>query len=522
MTLENLFNIQETPVRDFHQFSIANNKISAKRTDKKWKLNWRDQDPRVLVSDLHHDSRKTKPGSVYTAISGYHLDGHQFITEAINRGAVALVVENLSKVPPSFKGAVLVVPDTRQALSILAERFFQKPGEQMTAIAITGTNGKTSSACLLEFFLNQSHMNCGVIGTIDSHFKEKIWSTKLTTPDPVTLQRRLKDFLRLGARSFIIEVSSHALSQNRIVQGFEVCLFTNLSRDHLDYHKNMENYFLNKAKLFSDKMTKKNKKSFAIINGDDPYGLRLKKLCHLRKVFLFGQNEKNDFIFKIREMNLESTEIHLSLPSGKKLIFISPLIGEHNAYNIVGSLACGCVLGLNLDKLIQKLPLFKGVSGRLQLHKSQEGIYSFIDYAHTPEALNQVLGFLSQHKNSDQKLITVFGCGGNRDTGKRHLMGQVAQKYSDHLIITSDNPRTESPDCIINDILKGIDSEKKSLEIESDRSLAIKKAVKKANSGDIILIAGKGHEDYQILNDGKITFRDDEKIIEAFNENKAN
>ena len=484
-------------------------------------LDWRDQNPQSLVSGLYSDSRKVKPGSVYVAVSGHNLDGHQFITEAIHRGAIAIVVENLSMAPPSFKGVVLVVLDTRWTLQILSEHFFQSPGEQMTAIAVTGTNGKTSSACLLEFFLNESHQDCGFIGTIDSHFREKVWPAKLTTPDPITLQKRLKDFLRLGAGSFVIEVSSHALSQNRISQGFEVCLFTNLSRDHLDYHKSMEDYFLNKARLFSDEMVKKNKEAFAIINGDDPYGLRLKSLCHLRQTFLFGQNKDNDFIFKIKNQSLDGTEIHLSLPSGEKFVFFSPLMGEHNAYNVVGSLACVHALGLNLNELTQKLSLFKGVPGRLQLCKSPEGILSFIDYAHTPEALNQVLSFLSQYKNTDQKLITVFGCGGDRDPGKRSLMGQMAQKHSDHLVITSDNPRTEKPDCIIKDILKGISPGSSPVEVEPDRGLAIEKAVKIASPGDIILVAGKGHEDYQLLGDKKIKFRDDEKIMEAFGQNNG-
>ncbi len=518
MTLKHLFDIQISPTRASYKSSTVNFKPPVTKTHKKWELDWRNQNPLSPVSGLYCDSRKVKPGSVYIAVSGYHLDGHQFVTEAISRKASALVVENLSTVPPSFKGAVLVVSNTRWALRALSEHFFQNPGEQMTAIAITGTNGKTSSACLLEFFMNQSNQNCGLIGTINSHFGEKIWTTKLTTPDPITLQKRLKDFLTLGAKSFIIEVSSHALSQNRINQGFEVCLFTNLSRDHLDYHKNMENYFLSKARLFSDEMIKKNKKAFAIINGDDPYGLKLKSLCHPRQVFLFGQNKDNNFIFKVRNLSLDGTEIHLSLPSGEKLTFSSPLIGEHNAYNITGSLACAYVLGLNLNELTQKLSLFKGVPGRLQLYKSPGGIYSFIDYAHTPGALNQVLSFLNKYKNPDQKLITVFGCGGDRDTGKRPLMGQVAQKYSHHLIITSDNPRTENPDCIIKDILKGINLKHFSVEIEQDRSLAIKKAVEKANPGDIILVAGKGHENYQLLGDKKVNFRDDEKIIKAFNE----
>ncbi len=507
-------------------------------------LDWRDQAPQTPVFDLYCDSRKVQPDSVYVAVCGHKLDGHRFVAEAIQRGAMALVVEDPSRIPSSFRGAVLVVLDTRWALQLLSERFFQSPGEQMTAIAVTGTNGKTSSAFLLEFFLNQSHQDCGFIGTIDSHFKEKVWPTELTTPDPITLQKRLKDFLDFGARSFVIEVSSHALSQNRIHQGFDVCLFTNLSRDHLDYHKNMEDYFLSKARLFSDRMIKKGRDTFAVINGDDPCGLRLKGFCHLRKVVLFGQNRDNDFVFKTRGRGLEGTEIHLSLPSGKRLDFFSPLIGEHNAYNVVGSLACLHVLGFNLHGLIQKLSFFQGIPGRLQMCKSPEGIYSFVDYAHTPEALNQVLGFLGSYKNPDQKLITVFGCGGDRDPGKRPLMGQVVQRHSDHLVVTSDNPRTEDPDRIIEDILRGLSGkfspedlspEKPSpglacsigtsgevlknsegISVEPDRGRAIEKAVKMANPGDIILVAGKGHEDYQILGDRKIKFRDDEKIMEAF------
>ena len=414
MTLKELFNIQS-------DFLVS--------------LHWGDLSPFSEVSGLSHDSRIIKPNSVYIALCGYEKDGHSFIETALKKGAKALVVQNPSSVPSSFKGAVLTVTDTRWVLESMARKYFQNPGEQMTALAVTGTNGKTSSAYLLEFLLNESRKDCGLIGTIDCHFKEKIWPTKLTTPEPVTLQKRLKDFLTRGARSFVLEVSSHALSQNRINQGFDICLFTNLSRDHLDYHKNMEEYFLTKAKLFSDKMIKKDKKTFAIINGDDPYGLRLKKLCHSRKVFLFGQKESHDFSFRIKNQSLNGTEIHLSLPGGKELEFFSPLLGEHNAYNVIASLACLYVLDVNLQDLVKKLPQFKGVPGRLESYKSPKGVYAFIDYAHSPDALEKVLIFLKFYKKQNQRLITVFGCGGERDKGKRPLMGQVAKKHSDHLVI---------------------------------------------------------------------------------------
>ena len=479
-------------------------------------LDWREQNPETPVCGLYFDSREVTPDSIYVAIRGHHLDGHQFLDEAIKRGAGAVVVEDASEVPASFKGAVLLVSDTKLGLQILSQRFFENPGGRMTGIAVTGTNGKTSCAYLLEFFLNQVGRSCGLIGTVDSHFGKQVWKTKLTTPDPITLQQRLRDFFDLGAKSFVIEASSHALCQNRVRQGFDICLFTNLSRDHLDYHKNMEDYFSSKAQLFSDEMVKENKETFAVINGDDPYGLRLKSLCNIRKPFLFGRGEQNDFTFHLKSQSLDGSEITLKLPSGRRVEFFCPLIGEHNASNVVGSLACLHLLGFQVHELALKLSQFEGILGRLQLCKSSKGIYVFIDYAHTPAALCQVLDFLSSQLPSGKKLITVFGCGGDRDQGKRPLMGQTAEKYSDHLVITSDNPRTENPDSIIKDILKGLGQKDLPVCVERDRSLAIEKAVNLATPGDLILVAGKGHEDYQVLGDKRTEFRDDQKVMEAF------
>lgn len=475
------------------------------------KLDWRAQSSTLDVKDLQFDSRKIKKGSVYVAIRGTSGDGHSFIESAIQNGAVALVVEDGSRVPASYRGAVIEVLDSRLSLQVLSQRLYESPGEQMTAIAVTGTNGKTSTTYILEHLINGMGGKCGVIGTINHHLGEKIWPTDLTTPDPVTLQKRLKDFLDLGADSFVIEASSHALAQNRISQGFDVAIFTNLSRDHLDYHPTMEDYFLAKAKLFDKETAKFDKDCFAIINGDDAYGKTLGEKTKKRQVFYFGENDGNDFKFTIIEQNLEGCKVQLLLPNKNEIIFQNPLIGKHNVYNVVGCLASLHALGYDLKTSGGVVASFPGVPGRLQAVKSKQNIYAFVDYAHTPDALEKVLLSLKNLMQGKGQLICVFGCGGDRDKGKRPLMAKVAQKGSDLVIVTSDNPRTEDPQKILDDITAGLVSGKNVIT-EIDRARAIEIAVGKAKPGDVILVAGKGHENYQILGDKKIDFSDYDQL----------
>ncbi len=470
------------------------------------RLDWRQQDPATVATRLCFDSRLVEPGSVYVAIRGHSQDGHQFLAKAIEAGAVALVIEDISQIPASYKGAVLEVLDTRLSLQSLSQRFYQSPGEQLLGVAVTGTNGKSSITYIVEYLLNQIGKSCGVIGTIDHHLGKKSWKTSLTTPDPVTLQKRLKDFLDLGARSFVIEASSHALSQNRLDQGFDVAIFTNLSRDHLDYHSDMEDYFLAKAKLFTAKMLKENADSIAVINGDDPYGQRLANMSEGRHVYTYGKGENCDLRFTILKSDLDFTEFNLTIGADKNFLVKSPMIGEYNVYNLVAGLATLYGLGFDVMKASESFQNFPGVPGRMQKLKSSSGVYGLVDYAHTPDALEKAILAIKPLLGSQNKLITVFGCGGDRDKGKRPLMGEIASRLSDLTIVTSDNPRTEDPGQIIQEICSGIKNKKVMPFIL--REEAIEAACQQAQPGDAILVAGKGHEDYQIVGTTKNHFDD--------------
>jgi UDP-N-acetylmuramoyl-L-alanyl-D-glutamate--2,6-diaminopimelate ligase len=336
----------------------------------------------------------------------------------------------------------------------------------------------------------------------------------MTTPDPVTLQSRLRDFISEGAEAVALEVTSHALEQNRTHSiHFDTVIFTNLTLDHLDYHKSMQNYFEAKQKLFTEMMrlTSKNPK-FAVINIDDHYGRRL-KVAEDVFAWTYGKRE-SDFQFKILNMNFNETEfeVHTAIENFKVIL---PVCGEHTIYNIVASCVAGLSIGIGFDQSLQALKNFKGIPGRMQKVETESGKAVFIDYAHTPDALENVLNSIKKIKKdfnhnpkSDAKVITVFGCGGDRDKSKRPLMGQIATKLSDQVIITSDNPRTEDPRAIIADITKGLSTEILNYEIEVEREIAIKKAIEMANGGDVVLIAGKGHEDYQIIGTEKKYFSD--------------
>ncbi len=480
------------------------------------RISWRDQDSNLQARDLTSDSRQVKPGTVYVAIRGHSGDGHKFIPQAIQAGAIALVVEDPAGVPQDYRGAVLEVLDSRISLQSLSQRFFGEPGNSLLAVAVTGTNGKTSCTYILEHLFNQLGHDCGVIGTIDHHLHAKKWKTQLTTPDPITLQRRLKEFVDLGAKSFVIEASSHALYQNRVDQGFDVVMFTNLSRDHLDYHKDMEEYFQAKARLFSERMLKESADCMAVINGDDPYGQRLIDMTAGRRAYTFGKSESAHLRFALVKTCLDGTDINLTVGGQHNFLIKSPLIGEHNVYNLVGCLAVVYGLGLDLKKAAQSFQTFQGVPGRMQRVQGSQGAYGFVDYAHTPDALEKAMLSLKALIPKDKKLITVFGCGGDRDKGKRPIMGELASRLSDTIIITSDNPRTEEPGQIIKDICAGIeDLKSKNIMPYLDREEAIEQACQLAEPGDAILVAGKGHEDYQIVGHDTLHF-DDHKILKKY------
>lgn len=473
----------------------------------------------LQVTGLFNDARKVLPGSVFVAIRGVKFDGHNFIPEAVSKGVAALVVEDKNKVPENFDGIVLTVPNTREALDVLAARYYGDPAQELFCVGVTGTNGKTSVTYMVEAILNFGKISTGVIGTVNHHLGNKVWPSDLTTPDPIFLQKRLREFRDEGAQAVAMEVSSHALDQHRVDSiPFNAVIFTNLTRDHLDYHQTMENYFGAKQKLFTDLLWRTTKKpSFAIINTDDKLGRRL-QVADPATLWTYGAKGA-DFGFKIKYMDFTSTHFQVMTPAGAAEVQL-PMSGVHNVMNALAALAVGVAAGIPLATCAEALTQFRGVPGRLQSVPNTKKISIFVDYAHTPDALENVLIALTkvrENLKAQARIWTIFGCGGDRDKGKRPLMAQMALKYSDEVVITSDNPRTENPQSIINDILEGV-SDKTKVRTITDRRMAILEALNKVQEGDVVLIAGKGHEDYQIVGTEKIPFSDLEIAEQALRE----
>lgn len=462
------------------------------------------------ISGLCFDTRLAEKNCVYFAISGSKTDGHQYIPEAIIKGAIALVLEKKEFIPKDFTGFALIVPDSRKMLDLLAARFYNDPSERLFCFGVTGTNGKTSMTYLIEHLLNSVSKKTGIMGTINHHVGDKVWPSEMTTPDPITLQKRLQEFTLEGAQYCALEVSSHALDQKRADSvHFNTVIFTNLTLDHLDYHKTMDHYFQSKQRLFTEMMwTSRKKPLFAVINTDDTYGRRL-KLAEPVIGWTYGQKE-SDFQFKILNMNFSATTFELKTPL-ETLIIESPLAGIHNVYNVVAALAAVLSAGVTIEQSQKALKTFQGIPGRLQKVLTTSRKTVFIDYAHTPDALENTLNSILKIKTETKhtgRIITVFGCGGDRDKTKRPLMASITEKTSDFVFLTSDNPRTEDPLQILNDVQKGFSASFKNYVVEIDRALAIEKAIQFAEDQDIILIAGKGHEDYQIIGTTKNHFSD--------------
>ncbi len=463
------------------------------------------------VKDLTQDSRKVGPGTVFVAIRGSSGDGHRFLDKAAKAGAVALVVEDESAVPKDFAGAVVKVPSTRVALDRLAPRFFGNPAENLFCVGVTGTNGKTTVTYMIEAIFKKFGWPTGVMGTIDHHLGDRRWVSSLTTPDPITLHGRLKEFKALGAQAAAFEVSSHALQQHRADSlPFAVGIFTNFTRDHLDYHGDMDHYFSAKQRLFSELLGRHPDVKVAVLNSDDPW-VRKTQVREGVSTWWYGQSEDADFKFRPLKQDLNGTLFHLSTPRGNTEISV-PSPGLHNVYNAVAATAATLSAGVSLETAAEALSRFFGAPGRLEKVPNNRAIHIFVDYAHTDDALASVLNALAQARaksGGSGRILTVFGCGGDRDRGKRPLMAKAAANFSDVVIITSDNPRSEEPRSIIDDIRAGIPSGwKGELAIEPDRRQALSLSLQMAREGDVILVAGKGHEDYQIIGEEKLPFSD--------------
>lgn len=471
------------------------------------------------VSGVIQDSRQAGAGKIFVAIKGNASDGHQFIPQVAAAGVAAIVCEDDSRIPASFQGAIAKVGSSRLALESLAMKFFGEPANKLFCIGVTGTNGKTTITYMIEKILNHYGWPTGVIGTIDHHLKTRKWESQLTTPDPLTLHRRLKEFVELGAKAAAFEVSSHALSQSRAESlPFKVGVFTNFTRDHLDYHQTMENYFAAKERLFAELLGKDGGPAFAILNGDDPW-IRKTRVNKSVTTWWYGKSN-SDFTFEILKQDLDGSVFRVQTPKGNIEIKL-PCTGEHNIYNAVAALAASVAAGCPLKTASEALSGFHGAPGRLEKVPNDRGLHIFVDYAHTDDAVRTVLRALKtlrDQAHSDSRIITVFGCGGDRDKGKRPLMAKAASENSDVVLITSDNPRTEDPGQIISEIKTGIPAGwSGKLLIEADRKKALAEALQTARQGDVILIAGKGHEDYQIIGKQKLSFSDVNVVSELLN-----
>jgi len=457
-----------------------------------------------LLKGISCNSKSVKDDFVFVAIKGAKENGDKFICEAIGKGARAIVTQS-PFLPAMLHAKIpfIKVKDTRRALAKLAAEFYGKPSSAIKIVGVTGTNGKTSITYLIEALLNKAGVSPAVIGTINYRFKNKTITSKNTTPGALELQSLLSDMLKSRVQYAVMEVSSHALDQGR-VEGinFHSAIFTNLTQDHLDYHKTLDNYFKAKAKLFKGL----NATSFAVINNDDKYSRTLKGLTKA-KIITYGIKNKADIMAQNLKFDCRGTEFLLSTPDFK-MNLETRLIGEHNIYNILAALAWAVKAGISKDVIESTIKEFSLVPGRLEQVDSHAKFSVFVDYAHTEDALKNIIKSL--RNVSKKRIIVVFGCGGERDKTKRPKMGRVVTKLADYAIITNDNPRSEDPLGIISDIKAGIKNN--NFCVIPERLVAIRKSLKLARAGDIVLIAGKGHEDYQILKDKVIHFDDREAV----------
>jgi len=477
-------------------------------------------DKHVEVLDINYNSKEVKKNSLFVAIKGEKSDGHNFISDAEEKGASVLVVENFNQIYKEKNQTVIKVEDSLDALAYLSSRFYDDPTNDFKVSAITGTNGKTTVTYLIESIWKGENQIVGVIGTINYRYKDKQYPSTLTTPLSRELQEHFFEMKKSGVQNVVIESSSHALDKKRLnYTNLDSAVFTNLTQDHLDYHKDLNSYFKAKKRLFSDVLNDSKKtRKYAISNYDDPFGIRIIEDFMGDKTYYSVDNPKAHFYAKNIEISTQGIKAEVVTPDGTMEIY-SELLGRHNLSNIVASIANTMLLGASKDSIKIGIASLKNVPGRLERIENGKGINIFVDYAHTPDALNNVLNSIKSLCSG--RIILVFGCGGDRDTKKRPIMGSIAATVADVAIVTSDNPRNEDPEKIIFDIEKGI---KGVLESDSnyfkitDRYEAILKAVQISQESDTILVAGKGHEDYQIIGDRKIYFDDRNMCRKALEE----
>ena len=456
------------------------------------------------IKDIHYDSRKVTKQSLFVCIDGYYVDGHNFAKDAIKRGAIALIVEKKLDIPC----VQILVPNCREALAYVSSLFFCKPSEKLELIGVTGTNGKTTITHLIKSILDLKKPSA-LIGTIGIQIGVgEYLPVNNTTPESLEFQKTLNSMYTSGIKTVVSEVSSHGLEEHRLDYcAFDVAVFSNLSQDHLDFHHNMENYFFSKLKLFKKL---KNENSFAVINIDDLYGQRLVKLID-HKIITYGLNSQADVKGHIIEANEMGTKFNVQF--GNQEIEISfALAGDFNVSNALSACAVALGMGYDLEIIKKGLEQVNNIPGRLERINLGQNFSIYIDFAHTPDGLEKVLSNLSKIK--EKNLISVFGCPGNSDVLKRPIMAKISEKYSDLVIVTSDNPKYECPSSIISDIAEGF--RKNNYEKILDREAAVLHALSNANDKDIVLLAGKGHENYQLVNGEKIPYSDKDVVYKFF------
>ncbi|HAT4306843.1 UDP-N-acetylmuramoyl-L-alanyl-D-glutamate--2,6-diaminopimelate ligase [Clostridium perfringens] len=457
------------------------------------------------VQNIRYDNRKIEQGDAFVCVKGFKVDGHSFIGDAIKKGAKTLIVQEDVSVQEDI--TIIKVRDTRKALAIMSSNYFGNPKDKLKIIGITGTNGKTTSAFIIKSILEKAGLMTGLIGTIANYIGNKKVDAVRTTPESYELHELFKNMVDAGVEYCVMEVSSHSLELDRVygIQ-FEEGIFTNLTRDHLDFHKTFENYYNAKFKLFE-------RSNHSIINLDDPYGANIVKDIEERevktKVSTFSIEKESDFkAFEIKSHS-NGSEFKVNLESVEEFYINIP--GEYNIYNSLGCIICAHNLNIPMDKIKEGLSDVV-IPGRCELVAKEKNLpYSIIiDYAHTPDGLENILSTVKAFTKN--RMISVFGCGGDRDKVKRPQMGKIGCELSDIAIITSDNPRSEEPMDIINDIVKPLNYD--NFVIEVNRKEAIRKAMNMALEGDVIVIAGKGHETYQILKDETIHFDEREVVYD--------
>lgn len=463
---------------------------------------WRDDVPDLVVNGITLDSRQAKAGTAFIAVKGGQTHGLEFATQAEAAGAAVIIHDGKFNVPPMGIPCV-EVPGLGDYLSSLASRFFHAPSEHLNITGITGTNGKSTTAHLIAQAWQRVDGNAGMIGTLGVGPFNHLRPASLTTPDPISLQRMLSGCIDQGVEQLAMEVSSHALAQGRCEDvRFEAAVFTNLSRDHLDYHGSMEAYAAAKRRLFAD-----HKPRFAIINKDDAFGKQLiEEFSSSLEVLSYGTNGSSEIRASVASMDSQGMLMRIEGPWGGGTVQTG-LLGKFNVSNLAAAAGTLALQGMEWQQVMHQLELMQPVPGRMHRLGGEDGKpVVVVDYAHTPDALEQALKALRAHLHG--RMVCVIGCGGDRDRGKRPMMAQIAEQKCDRIIFTSDNPRFESQETIFDDMVSGMSTGELAM-LEPDRGEAIRQAVSGSREGDIVLIAGKGHETFQILGDQHIPFSDE-------------